>query len=207
MSQPHPNLLRRALSWIRHHPVEAVGAAAIATVLTTGIPRPSNQESTPTLNPDQQRIHQMEKNGMPQSDEAMRLDKQFPADHVQTKDVIITSNDVILTTPTNEADRATNDNIIINGDKFVNKKQVTLSNGLEITTQSGRYLILMNVINGEQQTILYVKEEAAQHPFGDKSLPVRKDANGGYESTDGRIPAANMEIFTTPQSSPLDTTP
>jgi hypothetical protein len=206
MSEPHPSLLRRALSWIRHHPVETIGAAAVAVALTQA-PGAETGNSQPTLNPDQQRIHQVERNGMPQSDEAIRLDKQFPADHVQTKDVIITSSNEILTAPTNEADRANNDSIIINGDKFVNEKQITLSNGLEITTKSGRYLVLMNITVGGQQTTLYVNEATTQHPFGDQSVPVGKDANGGYESTDGSIPAAKMEIFTTPQASPLGAKP
>jgi hypothetical protein len=199
---------RKAFDIIRRNPIAAAGATAVvtATLVASGVSGP-NPDSTPTLNPDQQRIHQMEKNGMPQSDEAVKLDKQFPADHVQTKDIVISSNAEILTAPNDEANKVNNDDIIINGNKFVNEKQVTLSNGLEINGASGRYVIFMNVMVGGQETILYIKETAVNHPFGDSSVPATHDANGGYQSTDGAITAPDINVLTTPQTSPLDATP
>jgi hypothetical protein len=205
---------RRTLNWIvttvRENPLATAAVAAVtALTLAQGahmVGSNPNQLAA-TSNPDQARIHQMEANGMPQSDEAVRLDEEFPADHVQTKDVVISSDAEILIAPTDSADRVNNAAIIINGEKFVNKKRVMLTNGLEINDASGRYIVLMNVIDGGQQTILYVKEAAVSHPFGDSSLPVKKDSNGGYEAANGSIPASAMEIFTAPTTSPLDATP
>ena len=196
---------RKAFDKIRRNSVAATGVAGVIALTIAG--GAVNQEQTTTLNPDQVRIHQMEKNGMPQSDEAIRLDKQFPADHVQTKDIIVTSDAELLTAPTDNADRVNNDDIIINGNKFVNEKQVTLSNGLEINSASGRYVIFMNVMVGGQETTLFVKEAAVNHPFGDSSVPATHDANGGYQSTDGTITAPDINVLTTPQTSPLDATP
>ncbi len=210
MAEHQGNILSKVGNWINKHrrPLVAGGATmgVGAVILGGGTPTGPTPDQVATLNPYQERIHQMEKNGMPQSDEAMRLDKEFPADHIQTKDVIIASNAELLTAPTNEASAVDNNNIIINGDKFVNEKQVTLSNGLEINDKSGRYLIFMNVMVGGQETILYINEAAVNHPFGDSSVPATHDANGGYQSTDGTITALDINVLTTPRTSPLDAT-
>ena len=195
---------RKAFDKIKGNSIAATGVAGVIALTIAG--GAVNQEQTNTPNPDQQRIHQMERNGMPQSDEAVRLDKEFPADHVQTKDVIISSNAELLTAPTDNADRVNNDDIIINGDKFVNEKQVTLTNGLEINDESGRYVVLMNVMVRGQETTLYIKEATVNHPFGDSSVPVEKDLNGGYKAVDGTITAGQINQVATPQTSPLDAT-
>src|ERR1035437_5197877 len=97
---------RKAFDKIKGNSIAASGVAGVIVLTIAG--GAVNQEQTNTPNPDQQRIHQMERNGMPQSDEAVRLDKEFPADHVQTKDVIISSNAELLTAPTDNADRVNN---------------------------------------------------------------------------------------------------
>jgi hypothetical protein len=180
--------------------VFAVGTATVAAA--TGLIGGQDQEPSPTLNPEQQGIHQMERNGMPQSDEALKLDKQFPADHIQTKDIIVTSNAQFETTPDDNAKTIDAKDIIVNGKSLTSVNQFELTNGLEITRNGNTYLILMNL----NDTNIYVNESdpGILHPFGDESVPAKHDTNGGYQSTDGNILAPNINVFNLPQTSPLD---
>ncbi len=206
MSQPRPGIIRRALEWVYHHKkVVVVGGVTSATLLAAKGGDTSTAQ--PTLNPEQAAIHQMEKNGMPQSDEAMKLDKEFPASRIQTKEVSILATSDILTAPTKDADKVNKDDLIIDGTKLVAGKPIGLTNGLEITTDSGKFLVLMNVSLDGRSTTVYLNEGTAEHPFGDVSVPATHDVNGGYQSTDGAITADKINVITTPQISPLNATP
>jgi hypothetical protein len=200
--QSRPGFLRRTFSdaWslIKKHPVEAVGAAAVAIALSqapfmqeTNIPRAPATELS-------------DKNDIAQTDVAKKLDAQFPADHVQTSDVIISSKANFLTEPNPNAGTVSSNDVVIGGQTVSSIKVFTVSNALEETRNGKTYEVLMNVMDKGVQTILYVEKPTVSLPFGDTPKPVTRDSNGAYQA-DG-IPASTIEVFTVQAPSPLDAT-